>query len=118
VGDAGLVVDFRSTDVDRRGVLDHPFLLGVAVEPDERAQPASHRGPRLATVFEFAGEALDIDAAHFEQAVLTLPAPRRELAQIQGVGVAGVAAVAGEEPEQCRLLDFAHHRLIPLNRSR
>ena len=98
-------------------MLDHPFLLGVAVEADDRAQPPRHRRPRLATVLELAGEALDVDAANLEQAVLTLPAPRRELAQIQRVGVTGVAAVAGEEPEQCCLLGFAHHRLIPLNRS-
>jgi hypothetical protein len=77
VGDVGLVVDAGSADVDRRGLLDDAFLFGVAVEPDDRAQPASDRRPRHAAVFEFTGEALDVDAANFEQTVLTLPAPRR-----------------------------------------
>ena len=84
----GLVVDARSTDVHRRGVLDHAFLFGVAVEPDDRAQPPRYRRPRPAAVLELAGEALDVDAANLEQAMLTVPAPGGELAQIQRVGVA------------------------------
>jgi hypothetical protein len=112
----GLVVDSGAADVHRRRVLDHAFFFGVAVEADDRAQPARHRRPGLAAVFELAGEAFDVDAANLEQAVLTPPTPGGELAQIQRIGVAGVAEVAGEEPEQRRLLDFAHHRLIPLNR--
>ena len=35
-----------------------------------------------------------------------------ELAQIQGVGVTGVAAVGGEEPEQRHPLDVRQHRLV------
>ena len=54
----------------------------------------------LAAVLEVAGEALDVDAADIEQPVVVLPAPGGELAQIEGVGVAGEAAVAGQEPEQ------------------
>ena len=115
VGDVGLVIDPWSADVHRRGVFDDAFFFGVAVEPDDRAQPTSHRRPRLSEILELAGEAFDVDAANLEQAVLTLPAPRRELAQIQRVGVTGVAAVTGEEPEQSCLLGFTHHRLIPLN---
>ena len=68
VGDVGLVVDPRSADVHRRGVLDDAFLFGVAVEPDDRAQPAGDGGAGLAAVFEVAGEALDVDAADVEQA--------------------------------------------------
>jgi hypothetical protein len=36
-----------------------------------------------------------------------------ELAQIQGVGVTGVAPVGGEEPEQRHPLDVGQHRLVP-----
>ena len=61
MGDVGLVIDFRSPDVHRRGVLDHAFLFGVAVEADDRAQPARHRRSRLAAVLQVAGEALDVD---------------------------------------------------------
>jgi hypothetical protein len=93
----GLVIDTWAADVHRRGVLDDAFLCGVAVEPDDREQPTRHRRPRLAAVLELAGEAFDVDAADLEQAVLTLPAPGGELAQIQRVGVAGVAAINGEE---------------------
>ena len=83
VGDVGLVVDARPADVHRRRVLDDAFFFGVAVEPDDRAQPAGDRGAGLAAVFEVAGEALDVDAADVEQALVVLPAPGGELAQIQ-----------------------------------
>jgi hypothetical protein len=82
-----------------RGVLDHAFFFGVAVEADDRAQPARHR--RRAVPRSFGSrEAFDVDATNLEQAVLMPPAPRGELAQVQRVGVAGIAAVAGEEPER------------------
>jgi hypothetical protein len=118
VGDVGLVVDARPTDVHGRGVLDDAFFFGVAVEPDDRAQPAGDRRPGLATVFEVAGEALDIDAVDVEQLMLVLPAPGGELAQIQGVGVTGEAAVGGQEPEQRHPLDVGQHRLVPRDSSR
>ena len=117
VGDVGLVVDARPADVHRRGVLDDTFFFGVAVEPDDRAQPAGDRGAGLAAVFEVAGEALDVDAADVEQAVVVLPAPGGELAQVQGVGVAGEAAVGGQEPEQRHPLDVGQHRLVPRDSS-
>ena len=97
VGDMGLVVDAGPTDVHRRGVLDHALFLGVTVEPDDRAQPASDRGASLPAVFEIASEALDVDPPDVEQPVVMPPAPRGVLAQIQRVGVAGVAAVTGQE---------------------
>jgi len=118
MGDVRLVIDPRTADVYRRRVFDHAFFLRVPVEPDDRAQPASDRCPRLAAVFEIAGEAFDVDPADLEQTVLALPVPRRELAQIQRVGVTGEAAIAGEETKQSRLLGLTHYRLIPLNRSR
>ena len=107
VGDVGLVVDPRSADVHRRGVLDEAFLLGVAVEPDDRAQPAGDGGPGLAALFEVASEALDVDPADVEQTVVVFPAPGGELAQIEGVGVAGEATVAGQESEHRHPLDVA-----------
>ena len=54
----GLIVDAGSADVYRRGVLDDAFFFGVAVEPDDRAQPTGNRRPRLAAILEVAGEAL------------------------------------------------------------
>src|SRR5262245_916342 len=45
-GDVGLVVDLRSADVYRGGVLDDAFVFGVAVVPDDGAQPT---GPPLPT---------------------------------------------------------------------
>ena len=94
-------------------MLDHAFLFGVAVAPDDRAQPAGDGGTSLAAVFEVAGEALDDDPAHVEQTVVVLPAPSGELPQVQAVGVAGVAAVAGQESEHRHPLDVGQHRLIP-----
>jgi hypothetical protein len=82
-----------------RGVLDHAFFFGVAVEADDRAQPARHRRRAVPRSFS-SREAFDVDATNLEQAVLMPPAPRGELAQVQRVGVAGIAAVAGEEPER------------------
>jgi len=55
-------------------------------------------------IFEVAGEALDVDPSDVEQVMVVLQAPGGELAQVQGVGVAGEAPVAGEETEQCHLL--------------
>jgi len=115
VGDMGLVVDAWPADVHRRGMLDDTLLLGVPAEPDDRAQPASHRGPGPAAILEVAGEAFDVNASHVEQPVMVLPAPRGVLAQIQGVGVAGEAPVAGQESEQRRLLGLRQRRLVPLH---
>src|SRR5215207_7209560 len=85
MGDVGRVVDTRSSDVHRRGMLDDALLFGVAIEPNDRAQPARHRGSCLAAILEVASEALDVDAADVEQPMIALPTPGAELAQIQGV---------------------------------
>ena len=85
MGDVGLVVDAGSADVHGRGVLDDAFLLGVAVEADHGAQPAADGGAGLAAVFEVTGEAFDVDSADVEQALVVLPAPGGELAQIERV---------------------------------
>jgi hypothetical protein len=81
-------------------VRQQAFLLGVAVEAGDRAQPSSHRRSGPPAGFEISSEGLDIDPSHQEQIELTLIAPDHELAQVQLVGVAGEAAVAGEEAAQ------------------
>jgi len=48
--------------------------------------------------FQVAGEGFDVAAADGEQAHAAGPAPDGELAQVQGVGLAGQAAVAGQVP--------------------
>ena len=85
VGDVGLVVDARPTDVHRRRVIDDFFFFGVTVEPDNGAQPAGDGGAGLAAVLEVASEAFDVHPADIEQPVVVLPAPGGELTQIQGV---------------------------------
>jgi hypothetical protein len=79
VGDLGLVVNPWPTDVHCRRMFDGTFVLGVAVEPDERAQPPSDGRPSLAAIFEITGEAFDVHAADLEQMPVVLPAPGREL---------------------------------------
>ena len=81
------------------------FLLGVAVEAGDRGQAPSDRGPRPAAFFEVAGEALDVGSTGVEQVNVALVAPGDELAQVQGVRVAGHPAVAG----QGQLLGVAEH---------
>ena len=46
--------------------------------------------------FKVAGEAFDVGPASAEQADVVVAAPCDELAQVQGVGLAGQAAVTGE----------------------
>ena len=48
--------------------------------------------------FQVPGEAFDVGAADGEQVQGAGAAPAGELAQVQGVCVAGQAAVAGQEP--------------------
>jgi hypothetical protein len=76
------------------------FFLGVAVEPGDRAQPARDGGPCPAGEFHVAAEGLDVDPLGLEQVQAAPGAPGRVLAQVQGVGVAGQPAVAGQEPAQ------------------
>jgi len=49
------------------------------------------------TGLEVAGEALDVGPATANSFSSVLFAPRHELSQIEGVGVAGLASVAGQE---------------------
>jgi hypothetical protein len=55
---------------------------------------------RAPACFQFAGEGLDVRAADREQRKRPCPAPAAELAQVEGVGLAGQAAVPGQEPGQ------------------
>ena len=69
--------------MDRRRVGDQAFLLGVAVEPGHRAQPAGDRGRRLSSGFELSCVGLDVGASDIEQIQLVLVAECEELAKVQ-----------------------------------
>jgi hypothetical protein len=60
---------------------------------------------------EFAGEGLDVGAADGEQRQAPGAAPGGELAQVQGVGLAGQAAVAGQEPGEREPLGISERGL-------
>ena len=88
------------------------FLLdGVLVEPGDGAQPPGHGGAGPPAGFQFPGEGLDVGAADREQRQGPGAAPAGELAQVQGVGLAGQAAVPGQEPSQREPLGVGEHRL-------
>jgi len=93
----GLVVQAGPADVHSRGVLDEPFLLGVAVEAHDGGQAPPDRGPCTAKFFELSGEQLDLGSVQVKEADAAPPAPCEELAQVEGVGLAGPARVAGQE---------------------
>ncbi len=64
------------------------LLDRVRVEPRDRAQPPSDRGPGPPGGFQVTVEALYVGAAHAEQPQAVVLAPARELAQVQSVGLA------------------------------
>jgi hypothetical protein len=70
-----------------RRVVDETFLLGVAVEPGDRAQPARDRGAGATVGFEITGEAFDVDPVRLEQPEVVLCAPVAVLAEVRGVGL-------------------------------
>src|SRR6516164_1518716 len=75
------------------------FLLDrVPVEPRNGAQPPGDRGPGAASSFQVPGEAFDVEAADGEQVQRAATAPAGELAQVQGIRLAGQAAVPCQEP--------------------
>jgi len=108
-GGVGLVVEAGPTDMNGRGSVEEAVLFGVAVEPGHRGQASGDGGPGPAELFEVAGEALDVSSADIEQAQLAALAPGDELAQIEGVGVTGQPAVAGQEAGEGELLGLAEH---------
>ena len=83
-----------------RGMLEQLLFDGVPVEPGDGAQPPGDGGPGAAAGFQVAGEALDVGPAGLEQGQVVLLAPAGVLAQVQRVGLAGQAGVAGQETSQ------------------
>ena len=114
-GGVGFVVEARPADVGRRRPLEQAFLFGIAVEPGHRAQPAGDRGPSASAILEVASEALDVGSARPEQADVVLLAPNDELAQVQGVGIAGQPPVAGQARGQRALLEVGKHGIDDCN---
>ena len=78
-------------------MVDEFFFDRVAVEPGDGAQPPGHGGAGAAAGFEVAGKAFDVGPAGLEQAHVMELAPAGVLAQVQRVGLAGQAAVSGQE---------------------
>jgi hypothetical protein len=81
-------------------VHDQAFLLGVAVEACNRAQPTgngcSSPPPRL----ELPAEALDVDTVHLKEAALMIRTPHRELSQVQRIRLTGGPSVTRQEPSE------------------
>jgi hypothetical protein len=90
-------------------VLDEFFLDGVPVEPGDGAYPPGDGGAAFG--FQVAGEGLDVGAADREQGQGAGAAPGGELAQVQGAGLAGQAAVPGQEPGEREPLGLGEDRL-------
>src|SRR6185437_10910826 len=97
-GGVRLVVQPGAADVRGRGVVEELFLNGVPAEPGAGAQPPGHGRAGTAACFQFAGEGLDVGTANRERRKGPGAAPAGELAQAEGVGLAGQAAVPGQEP--------------------
>ncbi len=96
----GFVVQPGAADVHRRGMVEQFFLDGVAVEAGHRAQPARHRGPGPADGLQRPAEGFDVGPAGVEEPQAVRGAPDGELAQVQAVGLAGLAAISGQEPAE------------------
>jgi hypothetical protein len=96
-GGVRLIVQAGPPYVSGRGMVQQVLLHRVPVEPGDGAQPAGDGGPCAAPGLQVAGEALDVRAAGLEEAQVVLVAPAGVLAQVQLVGFAGQAAVAGQE---------------------
>jgi hypothetical protein len=94
----GLVVHPRTADMRGRRGAEEFFFDRVPAGPGDGGQPPGDRGAGPAPLLQVPGEALDAGAAGGEQGQGPGPAPGGELAQVQGVGLAGQAAVPGQEP--------------------
>jgi hypothetical protein len=88
-----LVVQPGTPDVRGWRVIEEFLLNCVLVEPGDCGQAAGDGGAGPAAGFEFAREGLDVGAADREQRQGPGSAPAGELAQVEGVGLAGQAAV-------------------------
>jgi hypothetical protein len=107
----GLVVQPGPADVRGRRVIQEFFLDGVPVEAGDGAQPAGDGGPGLAARFHVTAESLDVGSPRGEQVQPVLGTPGGELAQVEGVGIAGQAAVSGQETSQRLLLTHGEQRI-------
>jgi hypothetical protein len=94
----GLAVHPWTADMRGRRGAEEFFLDGVFVEPGDGGQPPGDRGAGPAPGFQVPGKGFDLRAADGEQGQRPGPAPGCELAQVQGLGLAGQAAVSGQEP--------------------
>ena len=94
----GLVVHPWSAHVRGRRGAEEFFFDRVLVEPGDGGQPPGDRGAGPALRFEVPGEAFDVGAADGEQGQGPGAAPCGEPAQVERLGLAGQAAVAGQEP--------------------
>jgi hypothetical protein len=103
----GLVVHPGTPDVHGWRMVEEFLLEGVPIEPRHRGKPAGDGGPGPAAALELPGEGLDVGAADREQRHGPGPAPAGELPQVEGVRLAGEAAIPGER-EPFRI---SEHRL-------
>jgi hypothetical protein len=94
----GLVVQAGTADVRGRRVIEQLLLYRVLVQPGDGAQAPGDGGAGAAPGLQVAGEALDVGAAGGEQGQSVRVAPGGVLAQVQLVGLAGQAAVPGQDP--------------------
>ena len=92
-----LIVHPRPADMRGRGVIQEFFFDRVPVEPGDGAQPPGDGGPGPAPASRSRAK-LSMSAADGEQGQGAGAAPGGELAQVECVGVAGQAAVAGQVP--------------------
>jgi len=97
-GGMRLIIQPRAADMRGQGMIQQVFLDGVAVEPGDGAQPTGDGGPGPAAGFHIARETFDVGPADLEQPQVALLAPGGELAQVQGISLAGQAGVTGQEP--------------------
>ena len=110
-GGVRLVVQPGTADVRGRGMVEELFLNGVPVEPGDGAQPSGDGGAGPPARLQFAGEGLDVGAADREQRQGPGASPAGELAQVEGVGLAGQSAVPGQEAGEGEPLGVGEHRL-------
>ena len=110
-GGVRLVVQPGTADVRGRRIIEEFLFGGGPVEPGDGAQPPGDRGAGPALGFQFAGVGLDVGAADREQCQGAGAAPAGELAQVEGLGVAGQATVAGQAAGEREPLGIGEHRL-------
>jgi hypothetical protein len=79
-------------------VIEEFLFDRVPVEPADSAQAPGDGSAGPAPRFQVTGEGLDVGAADGEQVQGAGSAPGGELAQVECVGLAGQAAVSGQEP--------------------